>query len=118
ERLGADAQRPGLDLAVGQELEAGQPAVGGDVLVLLADRLAEAVDLDVAGLLRQVARVDQVLLVGVQRLEQRGREAARRAQPGAAAGQRDAERAARDDHTALRAARPANGTAPPRADRA
>ena len=37
------------------EREAGDAAEGGDVLVLLADRLAEAVDLDVAGLLGQLA---------------------------------------------------------------
>ena len=43
------------------EREAGDAAVGGDVLVLLADRLAETVDLDVAGLLGQLARVDQAL---------------------------------------------------------
>ena len=53
ERLGVELERVGLDVAVGQELEAGQPAVGGDVLVLLADRLLEQVDLDVARLLGQ-----------------------------------------------------------------
>ena len=69
ERLGVHLQRHGVDVAVGQELEAGQPPVGGDVLVLLADRLAEQVDLDVARLLGQLSRVDDVLAVRVQRLE-------------------------------------------------
>ena len=44
----------GVDRAVGGELEAGQAAEGGDVLVLLADRLAEHVDLDVARLLGEL----------------------------------------------------------------
>ena len=61
ERPLADLQRPGLHLAVGQEAEAGDPAEGRDVLVLLADRLLEDVDLDLAGLLGQLAGMDQVL---------------------------------------------------------
>ena len=55
ERALADLQRPGLDLPVGQEAEAGDPAEGRDVLVLLADRLLENVDLDLASLLGQLA---------------------------------------------------------------
>src|SRR5262245_16654132 len=43
-------QRAGLDRAVPPEAEGPQAAVGGDVLVLLADRLAEPLDLDRAGL--------------------------------------------------------------------
>ena len=50
---GVDPQRAGLDAAVRVEVEAGQAAEGGDVLILLADRLAEEVDLDAAGLLRR-----------------------------------------------------------------
>ena len=96
-----------FDLVAGRELEAGQPAERGDVLVLLADLLLEQVDLDVAGLLGQLARVDQVLLVGVERLQQRGREAAGRAEAGAGrdvghAG--DLQRAAVDLHQAHRLA--------------
>ena len=82
ERPLADLQRPRLHLAVGQEPEASDPAVGRDVLVLLADRLLQDVDLDLARLLGQLAGVDQVLL-RVQRLEQGRGEAARRSQPGA-----------------------------------
>ena len=52
-------------------------------MVLLADRLAQPVDLDVAGLLGELARMDQHLAMAVERLEQRGREAARGAEPGA-----------------------------------
>ena len=64
ERLGGDLERPRLHLVVREELEAGDAAERGDVLVLLADRLLEQVDLDVAGLLGQLLRVDEVLLVG------------------------------------------------------
>ena len=49
-------QRLGLDAAVGIEREASDAAVRRDVLVLLADRLAEAVDLDVARQLGQLVR--------------------------------------------------------------
>ena len=41
--------------AVGVEADALEAAIGGDVLVLLADRLAADVDLDAAGLLRPAA---------------------------------------------------------------
>src|SRR5947209_14930529 len=63
-------------MPVGQELKAGQAAVGSDVLVLLSDRLIELFDLDLTGLLRQRLRVDQVLLVRVQSLQKCGGEAA------------------------------------------
>ena len=65
------------------EREAGDAAVGGDVLILLADRLAEPVDLDLAGQLGQLAGMQQPPAVRVERLEQRRGEAARRAEPGA-----------------------------------
>ena len=74
-------ERPCLDLTVGQKAEAGDPAESRDVLVLLADRLLEDVDLDLARLLGQLAGVDQVLLLRVQRLEQSRGEAAGRPQP-------------------------------------
>jgi hypothetical protein len=45
-----------VDRLVAPEPEAAQAAVGGDVLVLLADRLAEDVDLDPARLLRELLR--------------------------------------------------------------
>ena len=47
------SQRRDRDLIVGMELEAGQSAERGDVLILFADRLAEDIDLDVRGLLCQ-----------------------------------------------------------------
>jgi hypothetical protein len=81
EGLLRDLAGPVLDAAVLVEGEGRDPADGGDVLVLLADRLAEPVDLDVAGLLGQLRRRDEVLLVGVERLEERRREAARGAEP-------------------------------------
>jgi len=83
ERGLVDRERLGADLAGAIELEARDPAVGGDVLVLLADRPAEPVDLDLAGEPREIARQQQAALEAVQRLEQRRGEAARRAEPGA-----------------------------------
>ena len=56
-----------LDRAVAAEVEAGDAAERRDVLVLLADRLLQHVDLDVAGLLGQFARMDDVARLGVQR---------------------------------------------------
>ncbi len=50
-----DAERLDADRVVGLELESGQPAERGDVLVLLADRVAEPLDLDVAGRLGERA---------------------------------------------------------------
>ena len=70
------------DAVVGGELEAREAAVGGDVLVLLADGLAEHVDLDVAGLLGQRAGGDVLALEGVDRPQQAHGERARGAEPG------------------------------------
>ena len=81
--VGVDFERPGFHFVVGQETEAGDAAIGRDVLVLLADRLAQQVDLDVAGLPRQLLAVDERAVMGVQRPQQRGGEAAGRAQAGA-----------------------------------
>ena len=83
QRVDRDLQRLGLDRAVRVEREAGQAAVRGDVLVLLADRLAQPIDLDLAGLLGELARMQQPAPVRVERLQQRGGEAARRAEAGA-----------------------------------
>ena len=71
ERLGGDLQRPGFHLFVRKKTEAGDAAEGGDILVLLADRLLEDLDLDAAGLLGQLLRMDQILLQRVERLQQR-----------------------------------------------
>jgi hypothetical protein len=77
QRVHRHLERLGVHGAVGMEREAGHATVGGDVLVLLAHRFAQAVDLDVAGQLGQLARVQQAFPVRVQRLQQRRREAPR-----------------------------------------
>jgi hypothetical protein len=59
----------------GQALEAAERR---DVLILLPDRLAEPVDLDVARHLGQLLRVQRLVPVQVQRLQERGGEAAGR----------------------------------------
>ena len=82
QRFGGDLERRGFHLLVGKKPETGDPAERGDVLVLLADRLPEGVDLDAARLLGQLLRVHQVLLQRVQGLEERGGEAAGRAEAG------------------------------------
>ena len=82
-RLLLDRQRRGVDRAVPAEREAGDAAESGDVLVLLADRLLQQVDLDVAGLLGEFARMDDVARLGVQRAQQRRGETAGRAESGA-----------------------------------
>ena len=64
------------------EREQVEPAERGRVLVLLADRLAEHVDLDVACLLGQLARGHAFATEGVERVEQADREAARTAEAG------------------------------------
>src|ERR1051326_5407979 len=83
ERLNADRTRPRLYGAAAMEVEAGDAAVRGDVLVLLADRLAQAVDLDLAGQPRHFARMQQPLAVLVERADERRGEAARGAEAGA-----------------------------------
>src|SRR5208337_4435971 len=60
----------------------GNAAVRGNVLVLLPYRLLQKVNLDMASLLRQLLRRNESPAQGVQRLQQRGRKAPRRAQPG------------------------------------
>ena len=62
---------------VGIEGEACQAAAGRDILILLADRLAEPIDFDFAGQLRQLLRLDLAHPVHMKRLQQRSREAAR-----------------------------------------
>ena len=78
-----EVERTHLDLVVGMERERGDPADRGDVLVLLADRLAEAVELDVARELGEL-HVGRVLVaVGAEGLQRADGERARRAEPGA-----------------------------------
>ena len=71
-----------VDTPVGPKLELRDAAERGDVLILFSDRLPQQVELDVTGHLRQIARVNEVALVLVERLEQGRREAARRSQTG------------------------------------
>ena len=67
--------------AVRVDLEAGDAAERGDVLVLLADRPLEQVDLDVARLLGEVAGGHVFALVGVQRAQEADRERPGGAEP-------------------------------------
>src|ERR1035437_8677945 len=61
-------QWAGSHTAVLIEREARDAAIGGRVLILFADGLAKAIDLDVAGELGQLVRMEQPAAVGVQRL--------------------------------------------------
>ncbi len=54
ERLGGYAQGPSLHLVIWMKSEAGEPAVRGDVLVLLADGFTQTADLHFAGLLGKI----------------------------------------------------------------
>src|SRR5665213_498174 len=83
DRFGTDLERAGVDVAIREKLKARQPSIRGDILVLLSDRLMEPVDFDLAGLLGKALWMNDVFAIGVQRLEQGGREAAGRSQPGA-----------------------------------
>jgi hypothetical protein len=69
------------DRAVGGEIEAGDAAVRRDVLILFTDWLLQQVDLDVTGLLGELLWMHHVLAIGVQGLQQGGRETPGRAQP-------------------------------------
>jgi hypothetical protein len=80
QRLAFELQRRDLHAIVGQELETGDAAERGDVLILLAHRLMQQVDLDAAGLLGEFLARDRILLPGMQRAQQGHRETARRAQ--------------------------------------
>ncbi len=59
-----------LHAVVGQELEAGNAAESGDVLVLLSHRFVSKVDFDVAGLLGKFLLRHHRLLVRVQRVQE------------------------------------------------
>ena len=63
------------------EGEAGHPADGRDILVLLAYRLAKAVNFNVAGKFGQLLLGQVAATMRVERLEQRRREAARTSEP-------------------------------------
>ena len=76
-------QRDRLHAVVRVEGEAGDAAVGGDVLVLLSDGLLQALDLDLAGQPCQVAGQHGLHPVRAQRTQQRRGEAPGGAQAGA-----------------------------------
>jgi hypothetical protein len=68
-RLGTDRHRFDVDAVVGIEADVVQAAKGRRVLVLLANRLSEHIDLDAAGLLGEVLRADDLALVRIERLQ-------------------------------------------------
>src|SRR5258705_3386672 len=68
-------QRLDIDAVVRMEGEAGQSAAGGDILILLADRFSETIDLDLASKLRQLLWLDLAHPMYVERLQQRRGEA-------------------------------------------
>ena len=76
-------ERGHIHLVVAVELEAGDAPVGRDVLVLLAHRRSQAVDLDLAGQTGDLAGVQRLLLERTERLDQRGGERPRRTESGA-----------------------------------
>jgi len=82
QRFRRNFQRPGFDGVVRQKAETGQAAIRGDILILLADRFPQTVDFDIASLLRQLIRMDQVPLRRMQRPQQPGRKTAGRSQAG------------------------------------
>ena len=70
-----------VDRSVAIERHRADPAVGRDVLVLLADRLLEDVYLELARLVGELLGGHELALEGVQAVEQSDGEAARRAEP-------------------------------------
>ncbi len=91
-RLRGHAQRLHADPMILVKREAGDSAKRRDVLVLLADGLAQAIDFDVAGKFRQFLGVGDLALLRVQRLQQRRGETPR----GPKAGSRGYVRERRD----------------------
>ena len=79
---GGQLERRDVDAAVGVEPEARDSAERRDVLVLLADRPSEDVDLDAACLLGELGGADVLALPRVQGTQEAHGEGARRAQPG------------------------------------
>ena len=84
ERRLRDIQRGDFHRLVGMEPEACEAAVGGDVLVLLADRAIEDLDLDPARLLGQLPRGDVTTFETMQCSQKADRERAGGAQSRAA----------------------------------
>src|SRR5262249_17518388 len=61
--------------------EGGHPTDGGDVLILFADRLAEAIDLELTRLFGELFARAEVALVRVERVQERDGEGGRRSEP-------------------------------------
>src|ERR1051326_4840983 len=68
--LRIQVERTRVDAVVAIELEAGDAAKRGNILILFSDRLAQAIDLDVARLLGKLARMNQLLAMNIQRSEE------------------------------------------------
>jgi len=75
-------QRPRFDLSAFVEAETGDPAYAGNILVLFSNRLFQDVYLNMAGLFGEFARMNQVLVVRVERAQKRRGETAGGPQPG------------------------------------
>src|SRR4051812_5970136 len=82
QRLARYFERIRFYAVIGKKTETVDPSIGRDVLILFAYRFVKAVDLDFTGLGSQFGRMHETLFVGVQRLQQRGSEAARGSQTG------------------------------------
>ena len=84
-------QRCHRDAVVGPEFETCDPAERSDVLVLLADRLSQQIQLNVTGLLRKLLPADVVPFHAVERPQQGGRETSGRSQAGSGGNVRHAD---------------------------
>ena len=78
-----DRQGGDRDPIIVVKLETGQPPEGCDVLILLSDRLTEQVDLDVRGVLGELARGDVLAVKRVQSTQETDREGSGGAETGA-----------------------------------
>ena len=81
-RIHLDRQRVGVNGIIGMKFKTGDAAICRNVLVLLADRFMQAVDLDFTCLFGQLSRRDQPAPVRVERFQERCGETAGGAQPG------------------------------------
>src|SRR6266511_1447 len=82
EDLGCADHGLDADGAVGLETEEAEATVGGGVLVLAADWLADDVDFDLAGFVRELVGRAELALKRVEGVEKSHGYAARRAKPG------------------------------------
>ena len=80
ERFRRKPQRLGFHPAILPEIETSDASESGNVLILLADRLPQAIDFDLASLRRQLIGMHQVFAQSMQSLEQRRGKASRGSQ--------------------------------------